>query len=128
MSGTFKWILCQKATASQLQWSIAVANCSGRQPSDNKRLTDSPCSPLAARRTKEKADIQRNTRHHLWNSLSPYAICCLVSPENITCIDLLRHVVKTRVVAVGYDRVALGLESREVIHHTAAEKGRAVLQ
>ena len=52
----------------------------------------------------------------------------LVPPKNITSINLVRHIVQAAVIAVGYDRVALGLERCEVVHNTAAEEGRAVLQ
>lgn len=52
----------------------------------------------------------------------------LISSKNISCIDLILHIIKTRVVAVGDDGVALGLELFEVIDHFGTEECRTVLK
>ena len=50
----------------------------------------------------------------------------LISPKQIPCVNLLRHVIQAGVIAVGDDCVALGLEGGKVIDHLAAEEGVAV--
>lgn len=51
-----------------------------------------------------------------------------VSSEYIPGIYLLLHIIKTGVIAVGDNRMALGLERRQVVDHIAAEEGGAVFE
>lgn len=51
-----------------------------------------------------------------------------VSSEYIPGIYLLLHIIKTGVIAVGDDGMALGLERRQVVDHIAAEEGGAVFE
>ena len=50
----------------------------------------------------------------------------LVSSEQVARVDLVGHVVKAGVVAVGDDGLALALEGFEVAHNATAEEGGAV--
>lgn len=50
----------------------------------------------------------------------------LVSPENITCINLFFHIVQAVVVAVGNDSLTLGFELCEVVDNAAAKEGSTV--
>lgn len=50
----------------------------------------------------------------------------LIAFENVAGVDLLFHVIKTRIVAVRNYDVALRFEFREVVHDAAAEECRAV--
>ena len=52
----------------------------------------------------------------------------LVSPKNISSIDLPLHIRQTRVKTVGQDNVALGFEGIHVIHHLIANELAAILQ
>lgn len=52
----------------------------------------------------------------------------LVSPEYISCVDLILHVVEARVVAVGDDGVGEFLELVEVIDDLGAEECGAVFE
>lgn len=52
----------------------------------------------------------------------------LISPKNVACVDLVLNIVENRVVAVGDDGVALGLESVEVADNLRAEEHCAVFQ
>ncbi len=51
-----------------------------------------------------------------------------VSSEYIPGIYLLLHVIKTGVIAVCDDGMALGLERRQVVDHLTAEEGSAVFE
>ena len=51
-----------------------------------------------------------------------------ISPENISRINLLFHIVEARFVAVGDDHVTTALELLQVVDHKAAEEGAAVLE
>ena len=57
-----------------------------------------------------------------------FHIFSLIPPKNIPSINLLLHIIQHTVIAVGYDGMALRLESGEVVHHHAAEERRAVFQ
>ena len=50
----------------------------------------------------------------------------LIAFKQISCIDLLHHIVKGRVIAVGDDGVGAALEGGEVVHDLGAEEGGAV--
>ena len=50
----------------------------------------------------------------------------LISPEDIPRIDFLLHIIQTSIIPVGNNRLALALESIQVIHHLAAEERAAV--
>lgn len=52
----------------------------------------------------------------------------LISSEYISCINLLLNIVKTSVIAIGDDCLALLLECSEVVHHATAEEGTAVVE
>ena len=51
----------------------------------------------------------------------------LIPFENISSINLLLNIVKTAVITVGDDGLALCLELRKVIHYQTAEEGRPIL-
>lgn len=51
-----------------------------------------------------------------------------IPPEDIPCVHFLFHVIQTRIVAVGDDGVALGLEGGEIVDYAAAEERGAVGQ
>lgn len=52
----------------------------------------------------------------------------LISPKNIPCVNLVLHIIKNGVVAVGYNGLGLGLEVIEVVYNPAAKEGGAVLE
>ena len=45
----------------------------------------------------------------------------LVPAEDVSCIDLILYVIKARVVAVGYNRMALCLECFKVVLNAASK-------
>ena len=47
--------------------------------------------------------------------------------EEVACVDLIAHVIKAGVVAVGNDGLGAALELGKVVDHHAAEEGAAVL-
>lgn len=51
-----------------------------------------------------------------------------IPPEQIPRVHFLLHIVEVAVVPVGDDRLALRLELRQIVDHTAAEERRSVLQ
>ena len=52
----------------------------------------------------------------------------LISSKNISCIDLILHIIQTNIVAVGDDGMALCLEYFEVVLYSTAEEGAAFFQ
>lgn len=93
----------------------------------SNRFTDNNALQVMVRKHKEPSDA--TSEGFLFNTnVSNPSTKNLIPPENVASINLVSHVVQAAVIPVGYDRVALGLEGREVVHHTAAEEGRAVLQ
>lgn len=50
----------------------------------------------------------------------------LISPENISRINFLLHIIQASIIPVGNDGMTLALESIQVIHHLAAEERAAV--
>ena len=52
----------------------------------------------------------------------------LVSPENISCVNLILHIIQTDIVAVGDDGIAKSLKLVEGAYDTAAEERGAVLK
>ena len=51
-----------------------------------------------------------------------------VSAEQIPCVDLVLHIVKACIVAVGQNGLTLPLELVEIVDHHRAEEGLAILQ
>ena len=51
-----------------------------------------------------------------------------VSSEYVACIDFLLYIVKTGVVSVGYDSLALFLESFKVVDDFATKECRTILK
>ena len=51
-----------------------------------------------------------------------------VPPEQISRIYFVLHVIEAGIVSVGDDGLALLLEGFEVVHHTAAEEGSAIVK
>lgn len=51
----------------------------------------------------------------------------LISPEQISCIHFLFHIIQTSVITVGDNRLALRFESVQVIYHFTTEKSTAIL-
>ena len=52
----------------------------------------------------------------------------LVSPENISCVNLILHIIQTDIVAVGDDGMALCLEGFEVVLYSTTKEGAALFQ
>ena len=52
----------------------------------------------------------------------------LISPENVSCINFLLYIIQGCIVAVGYDGLALCLESFQVVYDLAAEEGTSVFE
>ena len=51
-----------------------------------------------------------------------------ISPENITCVNVILYIVQTTIIAIGNNCLALLLEGFQIIHHFAAEECAAILQ
>lgn len=57
-----------------------------------------------------------------------YKTILSISSKDITCINLILHIIQASIVAVGDDGIALCLECFKVVLNTASKEGAALFQ
>lgn len=54
--------------------------------------------------------------------------CYLISHKNISCVNLVRNIIKAAVIAVSYDRIRHLFEFVQIVDDLGTVEGRAVLK